>query len=205
MEIMKKQSYKTIDKVFKYEIEKIKASRFIGVAIPILTEEDVKIELNKLKKQYYDARHHCYSYILGNKEQIIKYSDDGEPSKTAGLPIYTVLNSYEVTNILVVVIRYFGGTKLGTGGLVKAYTKATQGLLENISFIEIEIKDVIIIKFSYELTKQVYYVVNLYEGIIINEIYENNVTFEISLNISYLEQFKKDLIEKTYGKVEFIK
>jgi len=199
---MKKQSYKTIDKEFLNEINKIKGSRFIGIAIPVKTEEDFKNELYKIKKRYYDARHHCYACILGNKDKIIKYSDDGEPSKTAGLPIYTVLNSYDVTDILVVVIRYFGGTKLGTGGLVKAYTKATQELLEMVSFTEIEIKESIIFKFSYDLTKQIYHVINLYEGVIKNETYENDVTFEIELNISFTEDFKRDLIEKTDGKVK---
>jgi len=200
---MEKQSYKTINKIFSHEIDKIKASRFIGIAIPVKTEDDVKAEINKLKKKYYDARHHCYAYILDTDD--FKYSDDGEPSKTAGLPIYTVLKSSGAVSILVVVIRYFGGTKLGTGGLVKAYTRATQELLSITRFIEIEIKDVIIFKFSYDLTKQVYHVVNLYEGIVQNETYENDVIFEINLNISFLEEFKKELIEKTDGRVVFIK
>jgi uncharacterized YigZ family protein len=202
---MKKQSYKTIDKIFTYEIDKIKGSRFIAYAIPIKSENDVKDELSKLRKEYYDARHHCYAYMLGSDDNVIfKYSDDGEPSKTAGFPIYTVLNSYDATNLLIVVIRYFGGTKLGTGGLVKAYTTATQELLEQITFIDVELKSTIKIKFSYDLTKQIYYVLNTYEGFVKNEEYGSDILFEIDVNISFIDYFKSDLIEKTDGKVVFL-
>ena len=200
---MEKKTFKTIEKKFIHKIEKIKGSEFIAYAIPVKNKEDIKKELEAVKKEYYDAKHHCYAYILGyDKNKTIKYSDDGEPNKTAGLPIFTVLNSYDVTDILVVVIRYFGGIKLGTGGLVKAYTKATAELLKIVKFKEVEVKDKIILTFSYDLISKIYHVSNIFDGTIQNETYENEITFEIELNVAQIENFKKQIIEKTDGKVK---
>ena len=199
---MKKQIYKTIDKNFEYEIDKIKGSRFIACAIPVKSEDDFKIEINNIRKKYYDARHHCYAYIIGEDDKAnFKYSDDGEPSKTAGLPIYNVLKGSELRDILVVVIRYFGGTKLGTGGLVKAYTLASQAVLENLDIVEVEIKSNIKVQFSYDLTKQIYHLMSNYDAKVESEEYGNDVLFEISINIAFIDDFKAELVEKTDGKV----
>lgn len=105
------------------EIE-INKSRFINVLIPVSNTDEVLSHLSNLRKKYPDASHHCYAYIIGNNCEIQKYSDDGEPSKTAGMPMLEVLKKQELTNILNVSIRYFGGIKLGAGGLVRAYTKS---------------------------------------------------------------------------------
>jgi len=200
---MEKKTYKTIDKIFSYEIDKIKGSRFIGYIIPILNEEEFKVEINKIKKKFHDARHHCYAYILGEGDNaIIKYSDDGEPSKTAGAPIFNVLKGSEVTNALLVVIRYFGGTKLGTGGLIKAYTLASQAVIENTDFIDIEIKKTVKIRFSYDLTKQIYHVMSNFDAKMIKEEYGNDVLFDIDVNIAFIDDFKAELKEKTDGRCE---
>jgi len=202
---MKKQIYKTISKSFDYEIDKIKGSRFIAYAIPIKDEDDFKLELNKIRKKYHDARHHCYAYIIGDNDNAnFKYSDDGEPSKTAGLPIYNVLKGSGLRDILVVVIRYFGGTKLGTGGLVKAYTLGAQAVLEYLDIVEIEIKTSIKVKFSYDLTKQIYHLMSNYDAKAENEEYGNDVLFTINMNIAFIDDFKAELIEKTDGKAVII-
>ena len=112
-----------------------KRSRFLGEAIPIRTAEEAAAHLSRIRKEYYDARHHCNAFVLGQKREVKKASDDGEPSGTAGLPILKVIEGRSCTNLLVVVTRYFGGTLLGTGGLVRAYTAAAQRALEDAGVV----------------------------------------------------------------------
>lgn len=141
-----------------YEIEtsseglfKDKGSKFIARAFPIFNEEDVKPILDELRKEYYDARHHCYAYILNPDKSAYRTNDDGEPSGSAGKPIYGQLLSHDLTNILVVVIRYFGGTKLGIPGLINAYKSATKDAIDNNIIVQKTVKDVYSLKFEYPL------------------------------------------------------
>lgn len=120
--------YYTITETGHGEYEE-KKSRFLGEAIPVCSEEEAAEHLSRIRRQYYDARHHCYAYILGEGRDRKKASDDGEPQGTAGLPILKVIEGEDCTNTLVVVTRYFGGTLLGTGGLVRAYTSAAKAAL----------------------------------------------------------------------------
>lgn len=127
-----------------YRIEKsttnqitVLKSIFICTLFPITGEEEVKMHLKEIKKKYFDARHHVYAYIIGNNGENKKCSDDGEPAKTAGAPILTILEKKELTNILAIVTRYFGGTLLGTGGLVRAYSSAVIETLKDCDFIEL--------------------------------------------------------------------
>jgi uncharacterized YigZ family protein len=109
---------------------KEKGSRFIAVALPVANVDDVKQQLEKLRKQYHDARHHCYAWRIGPEPYEFRFNDDGEPSGTAGKPIFGQIQSFSLTNVLIVVIRYFGGVKLGTGGLIQAYKSASKDALE---------------------------------------------------------------------------
>ena len=128
----------TIEKAERCEYE-IKKSRFIATIMPITDLDDCKQKLQKIKKEYYDATHNCYSYvILENNQLTIKNSDDGEPSKTAGVVIYDVLKKNDLVNVLCVITRYFGGIKLGANGLVRAYSKATSDVVNIIKKIKIE-------------------------------------------------------------------
>ncbi|MEI7895550.1 MAG: YigZ family protein [bacterium] len=113
-----------------------KASKFIAVAMPVTTEEEVKTNLDELRKVYHDASHHCYAYRLGVENKAFRSNDDGEPSGSAGKPIYGQILSMGLTDILVVVVRYFGGTKLGIPGLIHAYRTAARESLENAVIIE---------------------------------------------------------------------
>ena len=124
----------------------IRKSEFICTLIPVNTTEEAQEQLAILRKKYYDATHNCYAYIV---EDGIKYSDDGEPSQTAGLPIYNVLEKNELTNILAVVTRYFGGILLGAGGLVRAYTKATTEALNVAEIVEINTYQKIVVTVDY--------------------------------------------------------
>ena len=114
-----------------------KKSRFIGIVLNVASPEDAIDKVNLIKKKYYDARHNCYAYICGDDGMERRFSDDGEPSGTAGKPMMDVLAGSDVTNCLVVVTRYFGGTLLGTGGLVKAYSSAARLALENAQLTDV--------------------------------------------------------------------
>jgi len=130
-------------------VYKSKGSKFFAHAIKVYSEDDVKKELSELRKKYYDARHHCYAYILNPDKSAYRINDDGEPSGSAGKPIHGQLLSYDLTNILVVVIRYFGGTKLGIPGLILAYKESTRDALDKAVIQELYVKDVYEVKFAY--------------------------------------------------------
>ncbi|MCX6230210.1 MAG: YigZ family protein [Bacteroidetes bacterium] len=141
-------TYKTI-KLRSEGIYKEKGSKFIAIALPVCSENDVKEALALLRKEFYDARHHCYAYILGFDKSAYRINDDGEPSGTAGRPIHGQLMSKDLTNTLVVVVRYFGGTKLGVSGLINAYKTATKEALESAEIIEKIVCDIYEISFDY--------------------------------------------------------
>lgn len=127
-----------------------KNSRFIGYAKPVENEVEAKEYIDFLRQKYYDARHHCSAYILGEQAPIQRYDDDKEPSGTAGIPMLNVLKKENLTNVCVVVVRYFGGTLLGTGGLVRAYTQGCKVALQKAKIVEM--KEYKKIELSYEYT-----------------------------------------------------
>ncbi len=129
---------------------KDKGSKFISFAIPVLTENQIKEELELLKKEFYDARHHCYAWILGFNKDAFRSNDDGEPSGTAGKPIHGQLLANDLTNTLIVVIRYFGGIKLGVRGLINAYKFAAQDAIQNNTIETRIVREVYQVKFVYE-------------------------------------------------------
>ena len=132
-----KDTYKTITDASEETLFKEKNSKFFGYAFPIQNEDDVKSHLETIKKQHHSARHWCYAYQIGNRT-IFSYraNDDGEPNNSAGMPIYGQIQSFDVTNILIVVVRYFGGVKLGVGGLINAYKTSAQLALESSKIID---------------------------------------------------------------------
>jgi len=132
-----------------------KGSRFLAFAYPAVSEQEVKKLLEGLRKQYYDATHHCYAYVLGFDKSAYRSNDDGEPSGTAGRPIYGQILSADLTNILIVVIRYYGGTKLGVPGLINAYKTAARDALANSSPVTRIVKEVYKIEFPYEVMNEV--------------------------------------------------
>ena len=140
--------YKTIESPSE-GIYKEKGSKFIAYAYPVYSEEEIKSHLDILKKEYYDARHHCFAYMLGEERKVFRANDDGEPSSSAGKPILGQINSNDLTNIFIVVIRYFGGTKLGVSGLINAYKTAAADAIENANIIEKTVNHVYRITFDY--------------------------------------------------------
>ena len=131
-----KDTYRTIDQASNEILFKEKNSKFFGYAFPISTEDDVKIHIEQLRKKHPNAGHFCYAYQLGTDSVNYRVNDDGEPSNSAGMPIYGQIQSFSVTNILIVVVRFFGGTKLGVGGLISAYKNTAQLALLSCEIVE---------------------------------------------------------------------
>lgn len=150
-----KDTYKTINETSPVSFFKEKGSKFYGYAFPILKEEEVKLFLLKLKKQHAAAGHFCYAWQLGQDASYFRVNDDGEPNNSAGMPIYGQIQSFGVTNVLVVSVRYFGGTKLGVGGLVQAYKHSAQITLEGASIVEKTINLHYELTFTYDLMNKV--------------------------------------------------
>ena len=146
---MEQDTYKTLIKPSAKVLFKNRGSKFFGYAYPVKNEEEIKQYLDELKKKHHTARHFCYAWQLGNNYEHYRANDDGEPSNSAGMPIYGQLQSFNITNCLVVVVRYFGGTKLGVGGLIQAYKTTAQLALEASKIVEKTIDDVFLIQFDY--------------------------------------------------------
>jgi hypothetical protein len=149
-------TYKTIAAPVEEVIFKEKSSKFLGYAFPVTSEEEIKAHLEAVKKAHFSARHWCYAWQLGyGRHQRYRANDDGEPNNTAGIPIYGQIQSFELTNVLVIVVRYFGGIKLGVGGLVQAYKTTAQLTLQETEIEEKLITEELVINFDYPLMNKV--------------------------------------------------
>ncbi|MFT5217075.1 MAG: putative YigZ family protein [Glaciecola sp.] len=174
-------TYKTITKPSKEILFKDKNSKFFGYAFPVKSEEDIKSKIENLKKQHHSARHWCYAYQIGTEDFSYRANDDGEPNNSAGMPIYGQIQSFEVTNILIVVVRYFGGVKLGVGGLINAYKTAAQLALENSKIIKKTINLDYLIKFDYKNMNKVMRIIKEKQLKIVNQKLELNCEIHISV------------------------
>jgi len=172
---------------------KEKGSKFLAFAYPVSDESEVKERLESLRKQYFDARHHCYAYVLGNNSDKYRSYDDGEPNHSAGDPILGQLRSKGLTNTLVIVVRYFGGTKLGVGGLIDAYKTASLAALNNAVIAEIEIKNHIQFTFPYDKTNEVMWLVREFKI----EIKKQHFTEQCHLSGLIVPELLASLAEKT--------
>ncbi|GAB4113188.1 MAG: YigZ family protein [Thermoflexibacter sp.] len=154
-------------------IYKEKGSKFLAFAFPVENEEAIKEHLSTLRKKYYDATHHCYAYLLGKEKKVFRAYDDGEPNGTAGLPILNQIRSKEITNVLVVVVRYFGGTKLGASGLINAYKTASAEVLAQAEVVEKILTQTLQIHFDYHLTNEVMKLIKENEATIEKQTFED--------------------------------
>ena len=164
---MENDSYKTILKPSEETLFKDRNSKFFGYAFPVLHEDDVKDCLEELKKKHHTARHFCYAYQIGIEDIKYRANDDGEPNNSAGMPIYGQIQSFDVTNILIVSVRYFGGTKLGVGGLINAYKTSAQLTLETSTIVEKTIDIFYQLNFEYDMMNKVMRIIK-----------EKNITLE---------------------------
>lgn len=156
-------------------IYKSKGSKFLAFAVPVYSEQEIKQQLDEFRKQYFDARHVCYAWMLGEDREHFRANDDGEPSGTAGRPILGQINSKQLTNILIVVVRYFGGILLGTGGLIVAYKEAAADALNNANIIERAVMLHRTLRFPYEKMNEVMRTLKDIDANIINQDYEDNL------------------------------
>ncbi|MBE6269155.1 MAG: YigZ family protein [Bacteroidaceae bacterium] len=187
---MENDIYRTID-VQGEGIYSEKRSKFLAFAIPVLTVEDVKREVEAYQKKYYDARHVCYAYRLGERRELFRANDNGEPSGTAGKPILGQIDSRELTNVLVIVVRYFGGIKLGTSGLIVAYKAAAAEALDATEHVEKTINEEITLKFSYPLLNDVLRIVKEENPRIVEQVFDNECVVRLSIRLSRMPRLRE--------------
>jgi uncharacterized YigZ family protein len=198
-----KDTFKTITKPSKEVLFKDKNSKFYGYAFPVVNEDQIKTHIDKLKKKHHSARHWCYAYQLGTQEQQISFraNDDGEPNNSAGMPIYGQLQSFEVTNVLIVVVRYFGGVKLGVGGLINAYKTTSKMALEGSKIVKKTINNNIQLSFDYINMNKVMRIIKENNLTIVHQKLELDCEITISVRLKeisrVLETFKSHYEIKT--------
>ncbi|SDH82801.1 IMPACT family protein [Myroides phaeus] len=181
-------SYKTISRPTEEVLYKEKNSKFFGYAFPIQKEEEVKEILESIKKVHYNARHWCYAFQLGAEQIYYRANDDGEPSNTAGAHIYGQIQSFEVTDVLIVVVRYFGGVKLGVGGLITAYRATAQMAMEEADIIEKTIDKKFKVRFEYKDMNNVMRVIKEKNLNILDQTMEMSCEIELSIRKSEYPQ-----------------
>lgn len=192
-------TYKTIASSVQEVIFKEKSSKFLGYAFPVTSEEEIKTHLEEVKKAHFSARHWCYAWQLGyGTNQRYRANDDGEPNNTAGIPIYGQIQSFELTNILVIVVRYFGGIKLGVGGLVQAYKTTAQLTLQEAEIEEKLITEELCIRFEYPLMNKVMRVVKEQNLNITQQLLTENCELHLAIRQSDYQRMQ-ELFENIYG------
>jgi uncharacterized YigZ family protein len=194
---MMDDTYKTIEGPAEGYITE-KKSKFLSFIFPIKNADEVKEIVDAHRKKYYDARHVCWAYMLGWEREEYRVNDDGEPSGTAGRPILGQINSWELTNVLILVIRYFGGTLLGTGGLIKAYKEAAADAIANAIVVEKTVDDIIIIHFDYILLNDVMRVLKQFESVQWEQDFRESCRMTLQIRRS-LSSRLKEMLNSIYG------
>ncbi len=174
-------------------IYKEKMSKFLAFAIPVVSVEEVKTQLEKYQKEYYDARHVCWAYMLGHERTNFRSNDNGEPSGTAGKPILGQINSAGLTDILIIVVRYFGGIKLGTSGLIVAYREAAAEAIAANEIVERQVEDEVRFGFEYPLMNEVMRIVKEENPTIISQLFDMDCEMTLRIRRSLMENLKNRL------------
>ena len=185
-------TYKTITALAE-GIYTEKRSKFIAMALPVRTLEEIKEHLERYQKQYYDARHVCYAYMLGHERKDFRANDNGEPSGTAGKPILGQINSNELTDILIVVVRYFGGIKLGTSGLIQAYKAAAAEAIAAAEVIEKTVDDEVEVAFEYPFMNDVMRIVKEEEPQVVSQSYDMDCLMRLRIRRSMMPRLHERL------------
>lgn len=193
--------YLTIASPFRASEVKEKGSRFIANLYPVANKVEAEMHLATLRKEFYDASHYCYAYRLGAQGGIVRAADDGEPSGTAGKPILFVLHGAKLVNTLCVVTRYFGGTKLGTGGLARAYSEAAQLAVKSAKVKTVYIDDTLLLTLGYDELAPLERFLSQYELRRYDAEYWNGITMKVDIRRSLVQKFKAELQDKFLGKI----
>ena len=170
-----------------------KRSKFLAFAFPVSTVEEIKVILDEYQKKYYDARHVCYAYMLGHERLTFRANDNGEPSGTAGKPILGQINSNELTDVLIIVVRYFGGVKLGTSGLIQAYKAAAAEAIAAATVIEKTVDEEVTVVFEYPLMNAVMRVVKEEEPSIVRQAFDNDCQMTLAIRASLMSRLRERL------------
>jgi uncharacterized YigZ family protein len=178
-------------------VYKEKGSKFLAFAFPVSSEEQIKSCLEKLRKEYFDARHHCYAYALGKDQKVFRANDDGEPNHSAGDPILGQIRSHQLSDILIVVVRYFGGVKLGVGGLITAYKTAAAEAITNAQIIEKIVTQTWQLHFKYEAMNEVMKLVKDLDLQVITQQFDLECSLTLEIRQSLLFSF-----EEKIGKID---
>ena len=189
---MVQDTYKTIADVSE-GLYTEKRSKFIAVALPVKTVEEIKEHLEVYQKKYYDARHVCYAYMLGHERKDFRANDNGEPSGTAGKPILGQINSNELTDILVIVVRYFGGIKLGTSGLIVAYKAAAAEAIAAATILEKTVDDEVTVLFEYPFMNDVMRIVKEEDPEIVDQLYDMDCRMTLRIRRSCMPRLRERL------------
>ena len=184
-----RDTYRTLNKISD-GIYKEKGSKFLAFSYPVESEEAIKEKVDELRKRYYDARHHCFAFILGPQAERYRANDDGEPSHSAGDPILGQLRSRNLTNALVVVVRYFGGTKLGVSGLINAYKTAASEALDNNEIVESTIKSMFLLNFPYEQMNAVMRLIKEFDLEVIDQEFMESCKMHAMVRLKSVEPLK---------------
>ncbi len=190
----------TITNISEYKFKE-KGSLFVGSLFPIEDIEEAEIILSKIRKRYYDATHNCYAYKLIGDESF-RYSDDGEPNGTAGIRILNAIKHFNLSNVLIISTRYYGGTKLGVGPLGKAYYNSAFGAIENATIVTKVNYSKIIIDFGYDFISDVHHFINTYKVKNINNLFNKNPQIECLIKPEFIKKLNEDLIAVSSGKIE---
>lgn len=191
---MEEDKYRTIEATAE-GLYKEKGSRFISFIYPVKTEEEIKDIVAELKTKYYDARHHCYAYCLGANRERFRANDDGEPSSTAGKPILGQIVSHDLSNVLIVVIRYFGGIKLGVSGLIQAYKEAASDAILHAGIVERTVDEIIHVRFTYMVMNDVMKVLKEEEPEVLARDFEMECAITLSIRQKDMPRLKERLLK----------
>ena len=200
---MENDVYRTIEADAE-ALFKEKSSKFLCFAYHVTTEEQIRERLEVLYKKFYDATHHCYAWRLGPRGETFRANDDGEPSSTAGKPILGQLLSHEITDCLIVVVRYFGGTKLGVSGLIEAYKTSAAEVIAAAEVVERTVDDRIEVRFSYMAMNEVMRVIKDMQPKIVEQCFDNLCTMTLSIRQSQSEQLLTRLSKVEGAQAEIV-
>lgn len=196
-------NFKTIESAVENTLLKEKGSKFLGFAFPVNNEEELKHALEKIRAEHPKATHHCYAFRMGLNGENYRANDDGEPSGSAGLPIYNQLLAHEITNVLVISVRYYGGTKLGVSGLVKAYKESAKITLEEANIVTKELETTIEIQFNFNQQNIIFTLLSKYDAKVLQFDANENCIVTASLKLSQKENISEKLSEMQYVSFTF--
>ena len=183
---------------------KDKGSKFLSFAFPVKNEAEIKDILESVRKKYHDARHHCYAWMLGEDKDHFRVNDDGEPSNSAGKPILGQIQSKNLSNVLIIVVRYFGGTLLGVGGLIQAYKTAAKEALGSAKIIDKYIYRIYLIQFPYEDMNSVMKILKNIELDQFDQVFELDCSLKVKVKRSAHEKFENSFVIKKNTRLKFI-